>query len=287
MQLYPDCYLCFMKQALNAAQLTGMDNARQIEIMRKAAGVIQKADPTWSPPEVALEVHRAVRAITGNPDPYREAKQRSTEQALAIYPELVDMVSGAGDPCDMALRLSIAGNIIDLSRNMDYDLWDSIERAVNQPFAIDDRAAFWEALDKANTILYLGDNAGETVFDRLFIETLDRKVIYVVRGAPALNDVTWEDAQAAGLDEVATLVSNGLDAAGTVLHKCSEPFKNLYADADMIISKGQGNFETLTDEGPKIFFLFQVKCPAIVGKLNVPQGSIVVKQGSGSGVRST
>lgn len=285
MQLYPDCYLCFMNQALNAAQLAGMDNTQQIEIIRKTAGIIQEADPACSPPEVALEVQRAVRAVTGNPDPYREAKQRSTEQALAIYSELAEMVREAGDPRDMALRLSIAGNIIDLVRDLDYDLWDSIERVINQPFAIDDRAAFWEALDKANPILYLGDNAGETVFDRLFIETLDRRVIYVVRGAPALNDVTWEDAQAAGLDEVATLVSNGLDAPGTVLHKCSEPFQNLYADADMIISKGQGNFETLTDEGPKIFFLFQVKCPAVIHRLGVPKGSIVVKQGDGGGMR--
>ncbi len=272
-----------MNQALNAAQLAGMDDARQIEIIRKVAGVLQEIDPAYSPPEAALEVHRAVQTVTGNPDPYREAKQRSTEQALAIYPELVEMVNKAGDPDDMALRLSIAGNIIDLARDLDYDLWESIERAVKQPFAIDDREAFWEALDQAKTILHLGDNAGETVFDRLFIETLDRKVIYAVRGAPAMNDVTWKDAQAAGLDTVATLVSNGLDAAGTVLHKCSEPFQNLYAEADMVIAKGQGNFESLTHEGPKIFFLFQVKCPAVIDRLGVPKGSIIVKQGDGSG----
>ena len=212
-------------------------------------------------------------------DPYQVVKEASTRQALALYPRLKGLVAEADDPLETAVRLSIAGNIIDFGPEQKYDLWDTAERVLAQPFALDDRVAFRESLDRVDQVLYLADNAGETVFDRLLIETLRTPVIYVVKGGPVLNDATWEDAKAAGLDRVATVVDNGTNAMGTVLSRCSDDFCRLYDKADMVIAKGQANYETLSDQGPKMFFLLQVKCPVIARDAGVPVGGIVLKQG--------
>jgi uncharacterized protein with ATP-grasp and redox domains len=175
--------------------------------------------------------------------------------------------------------LAIAGNIIDLAANSSYDLWATVQRVLDQPFAIDDSEAFRDALASADTLLYLADNAGETVFDRVLIETLERPVLYAVKGGPVLNDATMDDALAAGLDEVADLVSTGSDAPGTVLGTCSAEFRRLYEEAQLIVAKGQANYETLSGEGERLFFLLQTKCPVIAQDVGVPQGGVVLKQG--------
>jgi uncharacterized protein with ATP-grasp and redox domains len=188
-------------------------------------------------------------------------------------------VQEADDPLDVAVRLSIAGNIIDLGPHQQYDLWDVIERVLAQPFAVDDRTAFREALGMADRVLYLADNAGETVFDRLLIEVLEVPVVYAVKGGPVLNDATWEDALAADLDQVAQVVETGSDAPGTILDRCSDEFRRLYNEVGVIVAKGQANYETLSDVGPKVFFLLQVKCPVIARDVGVAVGSILLKRG--------
>jgi uncharacterized protein with ATP-grasp and redox domains len=179
----------------------------------------------------------------------------------------------------VGVRLSIAGNIIDLGPAREYELWNTVERVLVQPFAIDDRAAFQAAIARAGQVLYLADNAGETVFDRVLIETLDLPVTYAVKGGPVLNDATREDALAAGVNQAADVISTGSDAPGTVLDRCSERFRQLYEQAELVIAKGQANYETLSQEGPKVFFLLQTKCPVIARDVGVPVGSIVLKQG--------
>jgi len=194
------------------------------------------------------------------------------------------LLAQADDPLEVAVRLSIAGNIIDVGPNREYDLWDTAERVLTQPFAVDDRDAFRKALSRADRVLYLADNAGETVFDRVLIETLDVPVTYAVKGGPTLNDATREDALAAGVDQVAQIIDTGLDAPGTLLYRsdgraCSDEFRRKYDEAELIIAKGQANYETLSTEGPKVFFLLQTKCPIIARDVGVPVGSIVLKQG--------
>ena len=223
-----------------------------------------------------------LRERIGNDDPYRSAKQESTRQALALYPKLKHLVAEAPDPLDTAVRLAIAGNIIDLGPQKDYDLEGTIERVLTQRYAVDDGPALRKALGRVESVLYLGDNAGETVFDRVLIEAIDVPVIYVVRGGPIINDATVEDARAAGLDEVATLMSNGSKGPGTILERTSSEFRSLYDDAELILAKGQGNYETLSDEGERLFFLLQTKCPVISRDIGVPVGSIVLKRGTNS-----
>ncbi|MEA3340839.1 MAG: ARMT1-like domain-containing protein [Chloroflexota bacterium] len=282
MKTYLDCYACFLRQALAAARLAEASETQQKAVLDRVLDLLKRIDLASTPPEIGDRVHRIVRQEVESGDPYRAVKEASTRQALALYPRLKALVAEADDPLDAAVRLSIAGNIIDFGPEQEYDLWGTVERVLAQSFAIDDRVAFREALDRVDRVLYLADNAGETVFDRLLIETLRVPVIYVVKGGPTLNDATRADAEAAGLDQVATIVDNGVDAMGTILNRCSDDFCRLYNEAEMVIAKGQANYETLSDEGPKVFFLLQVKCPIIARDVGVPVGSIVLKQGVGS-----
>ncbi len=279
MKIYLDCYPCFLRQALEAARMAGADERQQSVVIERVLDMLRQSGPFSTPPEIGDRVHRIVRQEVGNSDPYRAAKETSTRQALALYPRLKALLAKADDPHEIAVRLSIAGNIIDLGPAQEYDLWGVVERVLTQPFAIDDGAAFRAALSRAGRALYLADNAGETVFDRLLIETLDIPVIYAVKGGPILNDATWEDALAAGLDQVAEIVSTGSDAPGTVLERCSNEFRRLYSEVELVIAKGQANYETLSEKGPKLFFLLQTKCPVIARDVGVPLGSIVLKQG--------
>ena len=279
MKAYLDCYPCFLRQALDAARIAGADERQQEAVLDSVLNVLRRVESSSTPPEIGDQVHRIVRQQVSNGDPYRSVKESSTCQALALYPRLKALLAEVDDLLEVAVRLSIAGNIIDLGPAREYDLWGTVERVLDQSFAIDDGVALREALSKAGQVLYLADNAGETVFDRWLIETLDVPVIYAAKGEPILNDATREDALAAGVGRVAEVVSTGSDAPGTILDRCSEEFRWLYDEAEMVIAKGQANYETLSEEGPKVFFLLQAKCPIIARDVGVPVGSIVLKQG--------
>ncbi|MGM0517718.1 MAG: damage-control phosphatase ARMT1 family protein [Pseudomonadota bacterium] len=277
MKTYLDCYPCFMRQALQASRFAGIDEAGQKRILLSVMSSLESMPDGASPPTMAREIHRLVREIGGNPDPYRTAKVRSTEHALTWYPVLRDRIDAANDPLDMAIRLSIAGNIIDLGASVDYDLEDSIDRVLSQPLAIDDMSDLRRRLEKVSRVLYLGDNSGESVFDRLLIETLDVPVTYVVRGAPTINDVTYQEAVEAGLDTIAEIIDNGSDAPGTLLDTTSPDFREHFDSAELILAKGQGNFESLSHVDAPIVFLLQAKCSVIAGELGIAEKGLVVK----------
>ena len=280
MKTYLDCFPCFLRQALEAARMVEADEERQRMILDRTMALLRDAPLESTPPEIGDRVHRIVRELTDNSDPYAPAKAKSTREALRLYPRLRALVTEGGDWLERAVRIAIAGNVIDLAPAADFDIEETLESLLYQPFAINDIAAFRKVLLGARSVLYLGDNAGETVFDRVLIEMLDLPVIYAVKGGPILNDATLEDALAAGLDEVAEVVSTGSDAPGTLLNKCSAEFRALYERADLVIAKGQANYETLSEEGEQIFFLLKVKCPVIARDVGAPVGSIVLKQGS-------
>jgi uncharacterized protein with ATP-grasp and redox domains len=279
MKTYLDCYPCFLRQALDAARMAGADERQQEALLDRVLDLLRQIEPSSTPPEIGDQVHRIVRQEVGDSDPYRVAKEASTRRALALYPRLKALVAETSDPLGVAVRLSIAGNIIDFGPDLEYDLWGTVERALAQPFAIDDGATLREMLSRVGQVLYLADNAGETVFDRVLIEVLGVPVTYAVKGGPILNDATREDALAAGLDQVAEIVDTGLDASGTILPRCSEEFCQIYDKAELVIAKGQANYETLSEESEKIFFLLQTKCQVIARDVGVPVGSIVLRQG--------
>ena len=281
MHTYLDCYPCFLRQALTAARLVNASESQQQTVLNRTLALLQSLPPGKTPPEIGYAVHRIVREeVVNNLDPYQQAKDQSTHEARALYTRLKTLVTSSDDPFEMAVRLSIAGNIIDFGA-YDHmpDLWATVERVIAAPFAPPDHLLrLRAALGNAPWLLYLADNAGETVFDRVLIEALALPVVYAVKGSPVLNDATRKDAIAAGVDTCAKIVSNGAAAPGTILDLCSEEFRQIYANAPLIIAKGQANYETLSTAGPRVFCLLQVKCPVIGRDLGTPVGGIVVRQ---------
>jgi uncharacterized protein with ATP-grasp and redox domains len=213
-----------------------------------------------------------------NSDPFLEEKIRSNHIALELYQTWKPKVLQTENPFDLALRLSVAGNVMDYGVNRPFDIAQTIAQVLAAEFAVDDSVSLKESIKKANHILYLGDNAGEIVFDKLFIETMMHpNVTYVVRGLPILNDATLADAVAVGMEQVADVISSGYDAPSTILNKCCKTFLEEYKKADLIISKGQGNFEGLMNEhDSRIFFLLMAKCDVIAEVLQVEKGSFIV-----------
>jgi len=211
-------------------------------------------------------------------DPFKEEKAHSNQIAISLYKRWKPKVLSSVNPFDLALRLSIAGNIMDYGANNRFDVNETIKSVLKASYAINHSTLLKNHIGKAKSILYLGDNAGEIVFDKLFIETISHpKVYYAVKDAPILNDVTMMDAKEAGMDLVAEVISNGDNTPSTVLSKCSTKFLEIYHSVDLIISKGQGNFEGLLKaHDPRIFFLLMVKCDVIAELLQVDKGSFVV-----------
>ena len=279
MRTYLDCYPCFLKQALSASRRVNADDAAQSVVIHEVLTLLQDIQLDATPPEIAYRVHRIVRDTISASDPYQKAKAKSTADALDIYPRLKRLVAQSDDALDTAIRISIAGNIIDFGVQDDtQDLWCTVESVLHQQYAIDDTAQLRTKLKSVEQVLFIADNAGETVFDRVLIETLSVPVIYAVKGAPILNDATIEDAVAAGLDQCATLLSNGSDAPGTIFSLCSDKFCRQYESAQLVIAKGQANYETLSEAGSKVFCLLRVKCPVIALDIGQPVDSIVVRQ---------
>jgi len=276
---YLDCIPCFLRQALDAARLVSPDPALHERLLRDVLRWTAGMELSQPPPVMGQRIHRQLRALTGQEDPYRAAKQEQNRMALALLAELRDRIAAAADSLEMAVRLAVAGNVIDMGANgavAEADVRAALERALAEPL-IGDMDGFRRRAGRARSILYLADNAGEIVFDRVLVEALrPARVTVAVRGAPVLNDATREDARVAGLSEIAEIIDNGSDAPGTLLADCSEAFRREFAAADMLVAKGQGNYETLNQGPREVFFLFKAKCPVIAERANVPLGAHLV-----------
>ena len=283
MRTYFDCIPCALRQVLDAVRMITDDEAVHETVLRQSLGMWQTMDLRQSPPAMAQKIHRFLRELTGVADPYLAVKRQYNQLALEMYGPLKQTVEGSPDPFETAVRLAIAGNIIDFGVNSTIER-STVEETITQSLAdpLDAEAVrrFKGAVARATDILYLGDNAGEIVFDRLLIEQIPHeKITFVVKGGPILNDALMEDAHVAGLTDLVPVIDNGSDAPGTLLETCSESFRRRFEQADLIIAKGQGNFESLSDSGTKVFFLLRPKCAVLARHLKCPIGSQVVRQG--------
>lgn len=283
MKIYLDCIPCFLRQALEAARMGTGDEDTQRQVLNSVARLIPQFPLQATPPQIAQQVYATVAQITGNKDPCYEAKQQANQLALSLYPHFKQAVTDSNEPLLAASKLAIAGNVIDLAPQSYYgDVKSIAELAMASPLGIDDYEEFKRNISSSSQILYLGDNAGEIVFDRILIEEMrrikDLEIYFVVRERPIINDATLEDALATGMDKVAKVISNGSDAPATILSQCSSQVLQLYQSADTIIAKGQGNYESLSEEARNIFFLLRVKCPVIAGLLGARVGDAVLKK---------
>ncbi|MFP4081904.1 MAG: damage-control phosphatase ARMT1 family protein [Candidatus Aminicenantes bacterium] len=276
MKTYLDCYPCFFKQTLKTSRLITSDEKKIRQILAEVSITLPTLSLDATPPEIGKEVYRIISQMTGVDDPYKEIKDTCTRQALSLYPRMKTWIDSSKDGLMTAVRLSIAGNIIDFGAQADFNLEEDIHKILSQDFAINHYRDLCGDLAKAERILYVADNAGETVFDRLLIEEIGKPVIYAVRESAVINDATLEDAILSGVNEVAEIISSGCDAPGTILRLCSEEFLNIYRSADVVISKGQGNYEGLSGEKGPIYFLLKAKCPVIAQDIGIQDGSIVL-----------
>lgn len=284
MKTHLDCFPCFLKQAVIAVRLCTEDENIQADVMKGVAEEIQITDISKPPAFTTTFIHRKIRHLLGK-DPFDEIKTKYNRIALSLYPELQEIVWRSKDPLMTAARLAIAGNVIDFGIYTSFDIKGTIDRALNKPLTINDFTYLKKLLDENSDILYLLDNAGEVVFDKLFIEVLCQmgiNVKAVAKGEPVLNDSTLKDAIEVGLTDVCEVIGNDSDCIGTILEMTSERFRHEFNRSRFIISKGQGNFETLSYQsqnlnGRKVCYMFQSKCDVVSRELGLPIGSMLLK----------
>nr|HQH73278.1 ARMT1-like domain-containing protein [bacterium] len=251
---------------------------------------IGQADPALSPAALSLIAIRTGQRHAGSDDPFREIKKHNNRMALRLYPDLKERAGRAPDPLRLACQLAACGNIIDLGIHEDFDIHATIEKVLREGFARDDYGSFVELITQihhekaAPRLLYICDNAGEIVFDRIFIEELLRvfprmAITAVVRQVPVLNDATMDDARETGLTEVVRVIDNGNAELGTVFSTASDELRNAFAEADVIVSKGQANYETLPHDHERLFFILKAKCEVIAASLGVNLWDAVMLRG--------
>ncbi|HTP06149.1 MAG TPA: ARMT1-like domain-containing protein [Nitrospirota bacterium] len=274
-----ECLPCFFGQITRTLNYAGVNGDRLRSILRKAEEIIARASLDEVPARTTTRIHRILREETGV-DPYKQVKDSYNRIALERLTRLRSMAAEMPDRLEGGVRIAIAGNVIDFGIYESVDLDRSLSESFVLPLSSSDYHNFAQAVANARRILYLCDNAGEIVFDRVLIETLrdrGKDVTAVVKGSPVINDATLDDASTAGLTECAVVIDNGNDGIGTLLEACSQQFMDAYRSADLIISKGQANYETLVQEkDARTFFLFKVKCPVVARVLNRVNGDIAL-----------
>ena len=285
MRTYLDCIPCFLRQSLEASRMVTSSETLHEIVLKKVMRYLQVISSFNNPPpELSKEVHAIVRNMLNCKDPYREVKKKSNEMANELYPRLEQIVEEAKDPFLMATKLAIIGNVIDFGAMNRFDVKDMINKAITEN--IDDNAysRFKESIEKAQTILYLADNAGEIFFDKLLIKKfaeMGKRIVYAVKNNPIINDATIEDAKFAGIDKFAEVLpaDEGQDksAPGILLNYASSKFLNYFRNADVVIAKGQGNYESLSNSGREIFFLLVVKCPLVARDIRADIGNLILK----------
>lgn len=285
MKLCLDCIVCFQKQALFATK--DLDDGLRAKILKKVMLFLYNADWETSPDEFANEIHCIIREVSGLSDPYKEIKQISNKISLEMYPELKKILDREKSENRLytAAKFAIAGNIIDFGPSNEFDLKGTMDEVIRKALAINDFKSLREKIISSESLLYFADNAGEIVFDRLFIEEMlgargrpFSRISFVVKSAPIINDAMFDDACEVGIDRLPSIrfleISNGeKDSAPS---RRSNKVKSYIEEHDLVISKGQGNFEGLSDYN-NIFFMLMAKCPVIANELRVDIKSSVIK----------
>jgi len=282
MKVSVDCIPCFLRQILGVSKLLYKEEKLRYGLIKKSIQIFSELPlKEMKPPQVAKRIYSFIKEESGVEDPFREIKRRSNKIAKEITRELRSFVRESDNPFETSLRLSIAGNIIDYGQAKGVDdssIRESIEESLRVDLDMDLIKRLYKEIEESKNLLYIADNAGEIFFDKLFIENVPaRNISFAVRGRPVINDATREDAIEAGIDKICRLIDTGDDTPGIILEDCSEEFVSEFEDADLIISKGQGNFETLSDmRGKKIYFLFKIKCIPVSEETSKRLGSTVI-----------
>jgi len=283
MKTYLECIPCFLNQALRAMDLTNQNPKVKREVIKKIMRILSKSKLDKNPPEYAKIVYDIIEKETGSFDSYKKIKKRDNQHALALLQDLKKLIKSSKEPLLTATKIAIAGNIMDLAAHPNYNVKETIEKVIKQNFAINNYNAFKKDIQKAKSIVYIGDNAGEIILDRLLIEQIreinKNKIYFFVKGKPILNDATIEDAKKAGIDKISNVeikkISTGFPNVG--IERDSKEFIAFLKNQDITISKGQGNYESLSEIKANIYFLLIAKCSVIAKDLRIKTGQIICK----------
>ncbi len=264
-----ECLACYLRQTLQVSRIASPDEKLHLAALRRVAECIGEMDMDQTPPENSVAVYRAIAEITACDDPYKLIKEQSNAEALAMLPECRELVAASLNPLATALRLGIGGNIIDYGAMHSFDVDAAMQRCLDAPLVVDHMTKLLDrvqALPPGSKVVYLADNAGEIVYDSLVVQELHRlglDVTLVVKSGPIINDALLEDARSCEMHTMARILENGTRCPGTPIASCSSELQEAFYGADLIISKGQGNFETLSESDADIFFLLTVKCSVV------------------------
>jgi len=267
------------KQVLNTARLVTDDEDIQRAVLIETTKVVQRADYSRAAAEISWHALARACNLLGCLDPYRDAKLHYNRLMLESIDELRGMIEASDDPLHTAVKMAVAGNIIDMGILGDsFDVRETVRHALDNGLAVDHFDTLKSKLDKARTVLYILDNAGEVVFDRLLIERLTGKqVCCVVRKSPILNDVTRVEAEEVGLTGLCEIIDTGCDVFGVPMDLVSDAFRERFYAADLVISKGQANYETLDLVDRQVFYILMAKCERVAEALRVPLRHAVVQ----------
>lgn len=284
MKIDPACVECIVNQSKRVAQNIGADEALYKEIVSAVESMAPDFSFQHSPPEVAADVYEKMAKIANKHDLYDEVKKLSTIKAEGFIPYLEEELKGSENLLLSATKVAVAGNVIDLAAEYAFDLHEELDKIFHTAFHIDDFDALKACFEQSSSLLYIADNAGEHIFDKLYVQTLGKlypelTIYYMTRGNAIINDVTFEEAQQAGFEEVCTLVNSGVNTPGFVYDRANAKAQELFDTCDMVLTKGMGNYECLSDVKRKnLFFLLKVKCNVVARSINAEVGNIICKQ---------
>jgi uncharacterized protein with ATP-grasp and redox domains len=281
MNIQLECIPCSLNSYLRLTGTGVIPEAQRETIMRQMLRIFSSLDFNQSPPVLGSKMHALIREALQNPDPYHQIKEEYNQMMLDLLPKFERWVQRSKDPFDTALRLAIAGNVIDFGSRYQLDIMETINRVMDAKLAVDHSHRLRIDLEKAESLMYIGDNCGEIILDRLFLSMLDvPQKYFVVRDSPIINDVTYEDAILTGMDRIATVITTGDNSPGAVWESTSVQFQQIFRTVDVIISKGQGNLEGLLDvPHSSIYFLLVTKCDLMSERVGARKKEFIVKKG--------
>lgn len=264
------CIPCTIQQAIKVADMVGLKE--KDDLLRKVFAYLSKVDFKISTtPELIGEIFSLLKKEARNDDPYKETRTYYNNLFSRQLPTLEQEIDKTDDPFRESVKYAIIGNIIDFNPIHDMQLPDVesyFARLKREKLEIDDSGFLRQEVAKANVLLYLGDNCGEICLDKILVKKMREvnplcQIFFAVRGTAVVNDSVEEDAHAVGMHDYATIISNGDSSLGTVLHRTSKKFQEIYRKADIVIAKGQANYECLSEEKKNLYFLLMTKCEVI------------------------
>lgn len=277
------CVSCIINQSARVADAITEDKLLKEKIVTTVEQMSKNFSFSKNPPEIAADVYEKMADLANKYDLYDTAKRSATRKALALKPRLEERLNKASDKLYTATKIAVAGNVIDLAAQVAFDIDEELEKIFETEFAYNDFAKLQQKLERAERVVVIGDNVGEHIFDYIFIETLqkiykDRQFFYMVRGNPIINDVTMQEAKEQGFDKLCELVDSGVNTPGFVYERATAEAKEIFESADLVISKGMGNYECLTPQRREnICFLLKVKCSVVANSLSKEIGDIICK----------